>query len=146
MMKYALFLLACPLLSGYFSAAFSPATVSSRRSSDTALAARSSGRKAFLNNALVAAFTAVTVSSSAPVWADEGTVDDLAMPSPEEQKAKEDAEMAARLARKAELQKKAAKPTSFADSLKSEKAKQKDLVKSKEERRNALCEELGRGC
>jgi len=54
--------------------------------------------------------------------------------------------MAARLARKAELQKKAARPISFTESLKSEKTKQKELEKSKAERRNALCEELGRGC
>jgi hypothetical protein len=54
--------------------------------------------------------------------------------------------MAERLRRKAELQKKASRPMSFGDSLKSEQDKQKNLQKSKEERRNALCEELGRGC
>jgi len=55
--------------------------------------------------------------------------------------------MAARLKRKAELQKKAAQPTSFFDSLQNEKQKQQEFSKaSKEERRNALCEELGRGC
>ena len=54
--------------------------------------------------------------------------------------------MAERLRRKAELQKKATKPASFADSLAAEKKKKEELKKSKEERRNALCEELGRGC
>ena len=54
--------------------------------------------------------------------------------------------MAERLRRKAELQKKNAKPMNFQESLKAERSKQKDLEKSKDERRNALCEELGRGC
>ena len=34
----------------------------------------------------------------------------------------------------------------FGASLKAEKEKQNELKKTKEERRNALCEELGRGC
>jgi hypothetical protein len=34
----------------------------------------------------------------------------------------------------------------FSDSLVQEKEKQRQLQKTKEERRNALCEELGRGC
>jgi len=54
--------------------------------------------------------------------------------------------MAERLRRKAELQKKASKPVSFGESLAAEKQKKDELKKSKEERRNALCEELGRGC
>lgn len=54
--------------------------------------------------------------------------------------------MAERLRRKAELQKKASKPASFSESLVAEKKKKDELKKSKEERRNALCEELGRGC
>jgi len=54
--------------------------------------------------------------------------------------------MAERLRKKAELKKKMARPTSYMDSLKSEQEKKKDLQMSKEERRNALCEELGRGC
>jgi hypothetical protein len=54
--------------------------------------------------------------------------------------------MAERLRIKAELQKKGAKPMSFTDSLAQEKEKQQQLQKSKEERRNAMCEELGRGC
>jgi len=76
----------------------------------------------------------------------EEDVDDLAMPSQEEQKTNDDAEMAARIARKRELQKKATRATGFADSTKQEFQKQKDMKKSREERRNALCEELGRGC
>ncbi len=58
----------------------------------------------------------------------------------------QEAAMAERLRRKAELQKKNAKPMNFQESLKAEKAKQKDLEKSNSEKRNALCEELGRGC
>jgi len=54
--------------------------------------------------------------------------------------------MAARIARKAELQKAASKPIRFDESMKSEKAKQASLKKSKQEMRDALCEELGRGC
>jgi hypothetical protein len=54
--------------------------------------------------------------------------------------------VAERLRRKAELQKKNSKPLTFTESLAQEKEKQKQLQKSKDERRNALCEELGRGC
>lgn len=54
--------------------------------------------------------------------------------------------MAERLRKKAELKKKMARPNSYLDSLKVEQSKKKDLQKSQEERRNALCEELGRGC
>lgn len=54
--------------------------------------------------------------------------------------------MEARLKKKAELQKKASKPLTFSDSLKGELSKQKDMEKSKQERRDAMCEELGRGC
>jgi hypothetical protein len=53
---------------------------------------------------------------------------------------------AERLRIKAELQKKNAKPMSFTENLKQEKDKQKALQKSNDQRRNALCEELGRGC
>mmetsp|Transcript_33305 Transcript_33305/g.44175 ORF Transcript_33305/g.44175 Transcript_33305/m.44175 type:complete len:146 (-) Transcript_33305:263-700(-) len=145
-MKYYLLPVACSLLAYDLSAAFSLSAVNSYGTgSATALGAKPSDRKAFLNNALVATFSSVAVSSNVPAWA-EDTLDDLSMPSPEEQKAKDEAEMAARLARKAELQKKAARPISFTESLKSEKMKQKELEKSKAERRNALCEELGRGC
>lgn len=72
-------------------------------------------------------------------------VDDLAMPSEDEQKAREAAEMEERIRRKLELQKKASAST-FKDSLAREKEKQALLKKSKEERMAALCEELGRGC
>ena len=54
--------------------------------------------------------------------------------------------MAERLRIKAELKKKAAKPMGYKESMAQEMNKQKELQKSKEERRNALCEELGRGC
>ncbi len=54
--------------------------------------------------------------------------------------------MQERLRKKAELQKQARKPMGYADSMEAEKRKQQSLQKTKEERRNALCEELGRGC
>ena len=47
---------------------------------------------------------------------------------------------------KAELKKKVAKPIGYAESVEAEKNKQKSLQKSKEQRRIAMCEELGRGC
>ena len=58
------------------------------------------------------------------------------------------AAMEERVRRKLELQKKkAAEANTFAGSLKGEFGKQKELnSKTKEERRAALCEELGRGC
>lgn len=55
--------------------------------------------------------------------------------------------MEERLRRKAELQRQAAQPKTFADSFKNEMQKQNQLKsQTKEERRNAMCEELGRGC
>jgi hypothetical protein len=52
-----------------------------------------------------------------------------------------------RIRRKRELQKKASTPMNFGDSFSREQDKQKELKKqTKEERRAALCEELGRGC
>lgn len=55
--------------------------------------------------------------------------------------------MAEKLRRKAALQQKAAAPKTFGESFKSEREKQKELgSQTKEERRNAMCEELGRGC
>ena len=59
---------------------------------------------------------------------------------------KKAAAVAERLRRKAELQKEKSRPASFKDSLAKEKEKQKGLQMSKQERRDALCEELGRGC
>lgn len=55
--------------------------------------------------------------------------------------------MAARLKRKAELQKAAAQPRTFGESFVGEMSKQGQMKKqTKEERRDAMCEELGRGC
>jgi hypothetical protein len=55
--------------------------------------------------------------------------------------------MEERLRRKAELQKKMATPKTFNESFQSEMVKQSGMKsKSQEERRNAMCEELGRGC
>ncbi|KAL9181461.1 hypothetical protein ACHAXT_010266 [Thalassiosira profunda] len=68
------------------------------------------------------------------------------MPSPDEQKAAEDAAMAERLRVKAELKKKANKPMGYKESMAAERNKQDSLKKTKEEKRIALCEELGRGC
>ena len=59
---------------------------------------------------------------------------------------KQKAAMEERLRKKAELQKKASKPVGYQQSIRSEIEKQNSLKKSKEERRIALCEELGRGC
>ena len=56
------------------------------------------------------------------------------------------AAMQERLRKKAELQAQARKPMGYAESMEAERRKQKSLEKSKEERRQALCEELGRGC
>uniref|UniRef100_A0A7S4ENB1 Uncharacterized protein n=1 Tax=Pseudo-nitzschia australis TaxID=44445 RepID=A0A7S4ENB1_9STRA len=103
------------------------------------------GRRDFLDAAI--STTAGLAVSSLPIiaGAEEGA-DDLAMPSEEEQK-KIDADAAAeRLRRKAELQKQKSSPINFKDNLAKEREKQKGLQMSKEERRNALCEELGRGC
>jgi hypothetical protein len=69
--------------------------------------------------AVASAFSVVV--SSVPVWEEEqGSVEDLAMPSPEEHKAKEDAEMIERLRRKAELQKQMTRPTTYRSSFQSE--------------------------
>ena len=54
--------------------------------------------------------------------------------------------MEERIRKKLELQKKGNKPKTFAESFEKEMEKKAELQKSKEERRNALCEELGRGC
>lgn len=94
-------------------------------------------RRSFLATSSIAFFGA-----SLPANADDG--DELSMPAVAEQS--EEEKMAERLRRKAELQKKASRPASFTDSLAAEKKKKDELKKSKEERRNAMCEELGRGC
>mmetsp|Transcript_20452 Transcript_20452/g.41671 ORF Transcript_20452/g.41671 Transcript_20452/m.41671 type:complete len:103 (-) Transcript_20452:992-1300(-) len=59
---------------------------------------------------------------------------------------RKDAAMAERLKRKAELQKKMSRPMNYQESMKAEQERQKGMKKSKQEMRNALCEELGRGC
>lgn len=96
-------------------------------------------RRVFLGSSVMAGFTFFT---SMPAFADA----DLSMPSEAEQAEMQKAEMEARLRRKAELQKKASKPQTFGESLKGEITKQKSLEKTKQERRDAMCEELGRGC
>jgi len=59
----------------------------------------------------------------------------------------QDAALAEKLRKKAELQKKAARPATFSASLEGEMQKKKEMsAMSKEEKRNRLCEELGRGC
>jgi len=79
-------------------------------------------------------------------------IEELGMPpdtsADEQKKIDEDAAaaMAERLAKKAALQKEKARPATFQDSMAKELEKKKNLQMSKEERRNALCEELGRGC
>eukprot|EP00594_Rhizosolenia_setigera_P003132 CAMPEP_0178956038 /NCGR_PEP_ID=MMETSP0789-20121207/9980_1 /TAXON_ID=3005 /ORGANISM="Rhizosolenia setigera, Strain CCMP 1694" /LENGTH=158 /DNA_ID=CAMNT_0020637819 /DNA_START=95 /DNA_END=571 /DNA_ORIENTATION=- len=110
-----------------------------------------SGRRAFLV-ASIAAVTSSTIMPSISLADGFGTdemVEELEAPSAEElekQRLAHNAEVNERLRRKAELQKKAAKPMNFGESMKAEKAKQDGLKMSKEDRRNALCEELGRGC
>ena len=54
--------------------------------------------------------------------------------------------MKERLRRKAELKKLAAKPMGYQENMEAEKRKQKSLEKTQDERRIAMCEELGRGC
>ena len=57
------------------------------------------------------------------------------------------AEMEARLKLKAELKAKAARPKTYQESIQAEIEKQKkDKSMTGEARRNAMCEELGRGC
>jgi hypothetical protein len=52
-----------------------------------------------------------------------------------------------RLRRKAELQKQASQPRSYAESIQAEMARKNTMKNvSPEERRNAMCESLGRGC
>lgn len=54
--------------------------------------------------------------------------------------------MKERLRIKAELKKKVSKPMGYKDSMEAEMNKQKSLQKTKDEKRIAMCEELGRGC
>mmetsp|Transcript_26168 Transcript_26168/g.46424 ORF Transcript_26168/g.46424 Transcript_26168/m.46424 type:complete len:152 (-) Transcript_26168:126-581(-) len=144
----ALFLFTVALLqqqqvSGFaLSTAATPTTPATTTTTTTLFATHVSDRRAFLDMASLAAGSLLI---SQPVFADD-SVDDLSMPSEDEIKKAEADAAAERLRIKAELQKKNAKPMGFADSLAAEKEKQRQLQKSKEERRNALCEELGRGC
>jgi hypothetical protein len=49
--------------------------------------------------------------------------------------------------RKLELQKEKAAPKTLQESFRAEQSKQKEMNgQTKAERRNAMCEELGRGC
>mmetsp|Transcript_10955 Transcript_10955/g.20462 ORF Transcript_10955/g.20462 Transcript_10955/m.20462 type:complete len:145 (+) Transcript_10955:715-1149(+) len=103
--------------------------------------ASSSSRRTFFSTAAILS----TLMTSRPLPSAAEDLDDLAMPTEEEQKNRDAAEMEERIRRKLELQKKATTST-FKDSLAREKEKQAELKKSKDERRAALCEELGRGC
>ncbi|CAB9519570.1 expressed unknown protein [Seminavis robusta] len=108
----------------------------------TALFAEQDSRRGFLV-ASAGAAVGVLIQGNAPALA----VDDLAMPSAEEEAAQRKAEMDARIKLKAELKAKAASPKTFQDGLKAEKEKrEKDKSMTQAERRNAMCEDLGRGC
>jgi hypothetical protein len=55
--------------------------------------------------------------------------------------------LAAKLAKKAALQKKATSSRKYVEGFKGEQEKQDDMKKqTKQERRDMMCEELGRGC
>lgn len=127
--------------------AFTTTTIRTTSSSaTTSSCALQAGRRDFLDAAFSA--TAGLVIASIPAVAraeEEQTSDDLAMPSVEEQK-KADEAMAERLRRKAELQQEKSRPARFTDSLAKEKEKQKGLKMSDQERRDEMCERLGRGC
>jgi hypothetical protein len=104
-------------------------------------------RRGFVTAAVTLGVGAVATLGNNVLPAVAETMDDLAMPTEKEQAAMDEAAMKDRLRRKAELQKQAAAPKGLAESMKAEKEKQGEIKKlSKEERRNALCEELGRGC
>merc|ERR1712071_159319 len=111
-------------------AAFAPSTFSSR--STTVLNESASARREFIASAFTATVGPMIFSS--PAFANEDAFDDLAMPSEEELKKQAEDDMAARLKRKAELQKKSSQPMKYDESMKSERAKQASLKKSKEER------------
>mmetsp|Transcript_1090 Transcript_1090/g.1699 ORF Transcript_1090/g.1699 Transcript_1090/m.1699 type:complete len:141 (-) Transcript_1090:3228-3650(-) len=104
----------------------------------------SSSRAEFLRDVAATSIASVIVSLPGVATADDA--EDLAMPTAEEQKAQDEAALQEKLRRKAELQKQARRPMGYSDSMEAEKRKQQSLKKTKEEKRNALCEELGRGC
>ncbi|KAG7351736.1 hypothetical protein IV203_007784 [Nitzschia inconspicua] len=114
-----------------------------KRSRPSALEA-SCDRRSFWDATLTTAAAVLLISQ--PAFADGDSVDDLSMPSEDEIKKAEADAAAERLRIKSEWQKKSSRPLSFAENLAQEKEKQRQLQKTKEERRNALCEELGRGC
>lgn len=121
------------------------------RESSTLKAAMSADACKDRRSVLRSVFGVVASSVSLPhsAWAEEANVgDDLSMPdappplTPEQEAAFQEE----RLAKKAALQKKSARPLDYKESIEGEKEKQKELKKSGVERRNAMCEELGRGC
>lgn len=113
-------------------------TTTNAPSSTTALHAES--RRAFMSAA--ALFTAGAVLS-APAFAD----DDLSMPTEQEQAKVSEAEMAERLRKKAALQKKMVAPKNLGESFSKEMTNQKEQKGlTQQERRDKMCEELGRGC
>ena len=110
-----------------------------------------SSRRSFFKSAALPLLTAsVAMATPALVLADDADTfeDNLAMPSlsEEELKKQQEAELAERLRLKRELQKKKSRPMDFKESMKREKEMQGSLKMSKEETRDAMCEELGRGC
>uniref|UniRef100_A0A7S3P7X8 Uncharacterized protein n=1 Tax=Amphora coffeiformis TaxID=265554 RepID=A0A7S3P7X8_9STRA len=120
-----------------FVAHSTPKTTTSTTTSLTAV-----GRRQFME-AGAAALLVGAASSPLPAFA----LEDLSEPTPEEKEAAEKAAYEERLRRKAELQKLKAQPNNFSSGMKAELAKQKEMKsKSKEQQRNDLCEELGRGC
>ncbi|GKY90935.1 hypothetical protein MPSEU_000066300 [Mayamaea pseudoterrestris] len=123
-------------------APFSPLALSSRTcDSHSSTALQASSRRQLLTTAASA-----IVLGSLPLVA-LANVDELAMPTADEQASADAAAMAERIRRKRELQKKASSPVKFTDKFSKEQEKQKELKsQTQEERRNALCEELGRGC
>ncbi|KAL7495338.1 hypothetical protein ACHAWT_004103 [Skeletonema menzelii] len=118
--------------------------VTSTSSITTTLSAQTSSRAEFLRDVAATSIASVMVSLPGVAAADDA--EDLAMPTEEEQKAIDEAKLQEKLRRKAELQKQARRPMGYSDSMEAEKRKQQSLQKTKEERRIALCEELGRGC
>merc|ERR1712087_251611 len=101
--------------------------------SSSVLHASVEDRRGFIVSAIATTMGSMTLVQ--PSLAEETTFDDLAMPSEEEIKKKEEEEMAARLKRKAELQKKASTPLKFNDSTRNEREKQQTMKKSREEMR-----------
>mmetsp|Transcript_15740 Transcript_15740/g.19190 ORF Transcript_15740/g.19190 Transcript_15740/m.19190 type:complete len:142 (+) Transcript_15740:265-690(+) len=131
-----------PTISAFVIAPSSTCTQNQQQSTSTTLNANDSSRRVFLENSII---SASIMGFSLPSIA-EDAIDDLSMPSDEEVEAQAKADMEDRIRRKRELQKKASRPATFGDSLVKEKEKKAELKKSQDERRIALCEELGRGC